>query len=845
MKFYAYCQTHWDREWYQPFEEFRLRLIDVFEEIIIELDSNNMQSFYMDGQTIATEDYLAIKPEKRAKIEELISKNKLYVGPWYVLSDEFLVSGESLLRNLLIGTKQAKKLGSKKFTGYLPDTFGHVAYMPMLLNSANINSTVVWRGTGNLKSEFLWKSKDDSSVLAINLTEGYFIDVLNSKTTKDKKSQLLKKLLKKIKKMSVFDMALFPLGGDHLGAVKELKQQLGAINPLINPDNIIQSTIFDYIDSISEQQEKETKKLKTITSELRSNNRSNLLPGVYSTRLYLKKENTKTEWRLRKLTEPLNAFLAFKFSSASRNNELDYAWKTLIKNHPHDSICGCSIDSVHREMMTRFEKVNQISDGIINRNLFLLAENTGKNEIIIYNASNQIFNGVIEIETTEKLENQTNIQFIESVNKFPLEILLDTSRPPYREDIKEYYKSLTYVDNIPAGGVKTIKLSKLKELTKPKIEIEENFIDNGYLRVEINKNGSLNLTDKQIGKTYQNIHIITDKADIGDTYSYCPIKGDKTLTAKFIETKIIENGNLRGTLRLKYILDIPATSDFETEIRSENLINQYFTVDLSLSCNSKFAEFNINFENKSKNHLVQLKFDTGEKISSTLSEDGYGTIKRRFNSDYNIEDFMPAKKPHELKTNTAPMQRFVCANGLGIITEGLTEYEITGSEIAITLLRSVGILSQGPMGTRSVAAGPPLETPEAQCLGENSYRYALCVADKPIELFNQCDIFMGSILSIQGQAKKQSKKTVQKFLSVDNSNIYIYAIKTASTEEEKGIIVRVYNKSSKVQSFNFKSDLNFENIFETNSLEEIISNKNFFKNKIEIQPFKLKTFLLT
>lgn len=836
MKFYSYCQTHWDREWYQPFEEFRLRLIKVFDEVLHELEVGNMSSFYFDGQTIALEDYLNIYPEKEELIKKLIKAKKLFIGPWYALADEFLVSGESLLRNLLIGFNQSKKFGCEDFTGYLPDTFGHVYYIPMLLNSFGINSTILWRGTGKLKSEFKWTSKDGSSVLALNLIEGYFIDILNADIDIKKKITLLKKIMSKIKKMSVSDVNLLPLGGDHLGPVKNLNNQLLQINSALKYHQIKDSSIFEYLEKIKQND----LNLKSIKTELRDNARSNLLSGVFSTRLYLKKQNMITEWKLRKLAEPLSAFLQENLSK----NILDYAWKTLIKNHPHDSICGCSTDAVHREMMTRYEKVNQISDGLINRAVYSYAKNSGKNELVIFNASNYSYNGVIEIEVEKEYESKFKGQYLNSTKKFPVEILLDTSRPPYREDIKEYVKKLIYAENMLSVSFKTLKSAKIKEF-KDEISITQSSIDNDKVFLSINNDGTLNITDKETGKIYKNIHCLQNKADIGDTYNFCPIKEDKGIFHKFVKTEIVEKGTLRSTLKIIYSLDIPEKSDFSNKARSKNLITHSFYVYVSLSRNSKRLDFKIEFENKSENHLLQLVFNTGSKVKSTISEEGFGLIKREFNPDYDIKDFMPAKRPDELKTNTAPMQRFVWANGLGLIAEGLTEYEVCGNNLSLTLLRAVGILSQGPMDTRSVAAGPPIETPEAQCLGKHSFRYALFITEKPVELFKESDFFMGNILSMQGKGNKSLNRAIKKCLSVNNPNIYICAVKQPENLLTKGIIVRLCNLSNRSQSFNIKSDLSVSRIRQVNSLEESLGENICLTEKISIKAFELKTFLIT
>ena len=108
----GYLQTHWDREWYKTFEEFRIRLCYVLEDIFKQLDNNEINSFYMDGQVIALLDYLDLYPQKLEYVKELIKNKKLFIGPFYDLADEFFVNGESLARNILIGETLAKELGA-------------------------------------------------------------------------------------------------------------------------------------------------------------------------------------------------------------------------------------------------------------------------------------------------------------------------------------------------------------------------------------------------------------------------------------------------------------------------------------------------------------------------------------------------------------------------------------------------------------------------------------------------------------------------------------------------------------------------------------------------------------
>ena len=176
MKIIAYLHTHWDREWYRTFEEFRFRFIEVFDDIVKKLENEEFGQFYLDGQTILIDDLLEIYPDKKDLIKKLISEKKIVIGPWYTLADEFLVSGESLIRNLLIGTKQAKYFGVNDFAGYLPDAFAHSAGMVDILSSFGIKNALLWRGAGDKKSEFIWKSKNGDKIQVTHLLEGYFQD---------------------------------------------------------------------------------------------------------------------------------------------------------------------------------------------------------------------------------------------------------------------------------------------------------------------------------------------------------------------------------------------------------------------------------------------------------------------------------------------------------------------------------------------------------------------------------------------------------------------------------------------------------------------------------------------
>ena len=247
MKVIAYNHTHWDREWYKTFQEFRLRFVEVMDLIIRELQSGNIDCFYLDGQTVIFEDYFELYPENKQLIQDLIQKNKIIIGPWYVLADEFLVSGESLFRNMIIGINQAKELGCNKFLGYLPDSFGHNSEIPRILAAFGIKNAVLWRGAGSQKSEFIWKSEDDSSVLATYLIEGYFQNIVHYDIPIEEKAEKLREFLYKIREYSASEYILLPVGGDHLGPVIDFKKQFMEIDHLLNDYSFESGGIFEYI----------------------------------------------------------------------------------------------------------------------------------------------------------------------------------------------------------------------------------------------------------------------------------------------------------------------------------------------------------------------------------------------------------------------------------------------------------------------------------------------------------------------------------------------------------------------------------------------------------------------
>lgn len=610
----AYLHTHWDREWYREYEVFRLRLLRVFDNVLELLENNKIPSFYFDGQVCALLDYLEIRPEKEALIRQLISEKKLFIGPFYTLVDEFLTDRTVFEKNLEIGLKISKDFGCTDFIGYLADTFGHSKNIPPILKEYGMDKCVVWRGCGDFPSEFTF-----NGVNTINLVRGYFMDIFSAPMTIEQKAKWLKGNLDKIAEKSG-EYLLLPIGADHLGVEKDISEQIQMVNKLLVDYEIKLSTPFEYFELV-----KDNFKQFEWNDELRDNSKTFILQGSYSARMKVKQYNIKCTYMLEQADK-----LQKKYGS-KYNSVIEYAYKLLLKNQAHDGICGCSTDLVHRENITRYEKILQIANTIIEE---LRLEHNFKTPVM---QSKDLLPEYKVISKHFGVENS---------------LLYDTQKIPVTEDFTTIY---------------TLKKSPA---VKPEINFE---VKNGKIRI-----GNVEMQFVRF-------------QDEGDTYNFGAVEDDK---GEVTEVYSFKNNIIK-------------TSFFDVQVDIGELIN-----------------FKIEWDNKLKNKIWQVKFNLKQPVTETYSEDMNSIIKREFNPEYDMRKHLPKERGIEVKTNFAPMQRYVGTQGFGIITQGLTEYEIKEKSILITLLRSTGVISNPKNPSRSTPAGPPIEVPDAQQPGYNCAEFS-------------------------------------------------------------------------------------------------------------------------
>lgn len=366
--------THWDREWYLPFQLFRLQLVSLVDSLLEILDSDpEYKHFTLDGQTIVLDDYLHMRPGNEAKIRNYVQNGRLLIGPWYILPDEFLVSPEATIRNLLSGDRNARRFGPKMNVGYIPDPFGHIGQMPQILRGFGIHNACLQRGLADEPCEFWWQAPDGSRVLAANLRDGYMNAVRLPTSQPDSFVKEIHRLRDSLLPHAATDHLLLMHGNDHTPPVADTSDAINAANRRLEHDFILHSSLPEYIRSIQSQIDHENISLPTVEGELRSCRRHHLLPGVYSTRMWIKQRNHDCETLLEKWAEPFSTWACAWKNDNPAAAILQRTWQLLMECQPHDSICGCSVDQVHREMRPRFDQVEQVAQEITCQSLADLA----------------------------------------------------------------------------------------------------------------------------------------------------------------------------------------------------------------------------------------------------------------------------------------------------------------------------------------------------------------------------------------------------------------------------------------------------------------------------------------
>ncbi len=394
-KIFIVPHTHWDREWYLPFQKFRYSLVHLIDELLRILDKQDFV-FMLDGQTVVLEDYLEIRPEKRQELMDRIREGKITVGPWYLLPDEWLVGGECLIRNLEFGQDIATDFKIPLMDiAYLPDQFGHTSGIPQLLGDlTNLETVVLWRGVPSSITSvpFIWKSHENSctSVHGNYLPFGYG-NATMLPTDYDEFVNAVNEKVAELEPFSPVPIYLLMNGSDHLfpqAFTKEYSERMKE-----NELDIGISSLKNYIENLDSKLAEIGYNRQVHIGEFRSSSRAPLLQDTYSARMWIKQWDQKIENLLTNSAEPIWAYLSSTAGFQYPAGFLKTSWKWLLRNQPHDSICGCSVDQTHEEMKTRYSWAESICEAALKdaeTSIHKIVSPTDESSVLVFSAGASI-----------------------------------------------------------------------------------------------------------------------------------------------------------------------------------------------------------------------------------------------------------------------------------------------------------------------------------------------------------------------------------------------------------------------------------------------------------------------
>ncbi|MGO4347891.1 alpha-mannosidase [Paenibacillus sp. MCAF9] len=890
--------THWDREWYMPYEAHHVKLIETMDTLLETFEADpDFRSFYLDGQTIILDDYLQVYPEKQSQIQKLCDEGKLSLGPWYILQDEFLTSSEANVRNLQIGHRDAKKYGPISKLGYFPDSFGNMGQAAQLLRQAGIDTAVFGRGvkaTGfnnrvedssgleSPYSELIWQAPDGSSVLGILFANWYNngmeipVDPLKAKPYWEHR-------LARAEQYASTSQLLLMNGCDHQPIQTNLSEALRVARELFPAYEFIHSNFDDYVKAVQTQQ---PPNLSLTRGELRGQQTDGWysLVNTASARVYIKQLNQRNQTLLEKVAEPISA-IAHQLGKPYPHGLFQYAWKTLMQNHPHDSICGCSVDEVYQEMKTRFAKSMEVGKALTTESVKFISAKVNTSHFanisesaapfIVFNSSGYEGSSVhqFEIEWSHRFFDQSEDPVViakqvqdrthaegylvngsgERIDftahdlgvRFGYELPNDKFRQPYMARALR----LTFETGIlPSMGYESFAWIPCQNEIKTSGEnrhslvTSERTLENARLTLTIEEDGSFTVYDKKSQQLFSDLGHYENVGDIGNEYIFKQPVGDLPITTKGsnAEIRVVEDSPYRAAIEITHHLAIPARADdlLAEEIRtmvefrqrkagrSTSLVPLEIVTLVSLEREGKGVQVHARIENQSQDHRLRVLLPS-DIAASTHFADSIFEVAERQN--------VPAKE-WQNPSNAQHMQTFIDVHsehrGLTIAGKGLNEYEVLQdgrNTIAVTLLRSVGEL--GDWGV--------FHTPEAQCLGTNEAEWMIIPygsAEERFAAYREAYRFPIPVTAIAAGLHDGELAPACDFLKWNGDQLAFSSLKI--NEERGDSMARWYNLAESTTSLaihpSAASASYVSDIMENDSANKI-------KNSVQVEGFKIVT----
>ena len=875
--------THWDREWYFTTSRSKIYSLNHFKEIFDVLENNkNFSHFLLDAQLSIIDDYLEFHPYDEDRIKKLVTEGKLIIGPWYTQTDQMVISGESIIRNLYYGIERAKDFGAYMKTGYMPDSFGQSAQMPQLLNGFNIKYNTFKRGLADShypKNEFYWESPDGSRVFNMYLDRyGNFV-YFTSET--DSLNNLMAKLKEETDRRSLIGILTLYNGEDQRPIRKNLPEIVEKLNKL-NPDS---NFYISTIDNVMEKAENNGFRYDTVKGEMTSGQFSRVHKSIYSTRADLKIKNNKNENLIVNISEPLSS-IAYKSGFEYENKVFEKVWKLMSENAAHDSIGMCNSDETNNSIEYRNDTVKSLMDNLNDLKMREIGSAIPEKDIFQFQVYNflpyrrsgvlktEIFTPFTDVEIydtdgniyktkvlkTEKLEERIK-------NKMKSEVGFNTNdNPRWIKENAEIYKTelLIYLKDMLPLGYRTLFMRK-KELVDKVYECitEVNEIENEILNVRVQENGSIVIKDKKNNLKKEGFLIFEDSGDAGDTYDYSEPYNDRILTSKNSEIEILETEKNSLLNKIKYSVKMNIPHNLTSREQEQDNIQIEFLVTLTLEKESSLVKVDIEVENKAIEHRVRVLFKTGIESVESIADQQFGTIRRPvyLSEVKNWQENGWNEKPRTIE----PMQSFVSlANeheNVSIITDCVREYQIIGEKldtIALTLFRATPEMGKAELKDRPGRASGMAnwETPDAQLLKNLKFNFAIFIGKErysaskisnmskeyltPFYYYQAAEFKNVDIFFLMNKPEIQNVPFDFSMFSSENRNCVLSTVKKA--EKKDALIIRIYNPDDrKCADFYMTCNDDIEDISLVKFDEETVMDNvefSFDGNKIKINSVK-------
>lgn len=887
-KVHVVPHSHWDREWYFTTSRSKVYLMKDLKDVLDTLESNpDFKYFMVDAQGSLLDDYIKWMPQDKDRITKLVKEKKLVIGPWYTQTDQLVISGESIVRNMYYGMKRCETFGGYMNVGYVPDSFGQSGNMPQIYKEFGIEDTLFWRGVSDdmvNHTDYNWRGDDGSVVFTTQIPFGYYIGGNIPEDPKQSEEFWQKECFEKAGGRSATKHIYFPNGFDQAPIRTNLPEIIKERNEKDPENEYVISCIEDYIKDVKS----ENPELEEVSGELVIAKHMRIHKSIFSSRSDLKVMNTQIQNYVTNVMEPLLT-LSYNLGNDYPHEAVGEIWKLLFENAAHDSIGSCISDTANEDVYVRYKQARDIAVNLVELHSRLIAtsvKNDAEMTFTLINTLPQKRNDTVVVKTyipggnfaiLDEKGNKVDYTVIESrdLTDYVLSqtIKLDPSRKFYVPSQVLEATIAIKTSDVPAFGYVQYTLdtkgNSAKNLEK------KNTLENEFYAINVEEDGSLTITDKENNVTYKNQGVLVENGDDGDSFNYSPPRKDLEVFSNKSECSVeVSGSDIYDQAVIKFNMVVP--KDLEERAEGKVSVNLPITMTVALRKDSKVIDFNVHVDNKGLSHRLCVLFDSQIVSSFNYADEQFGSIKRPNYYEKEMKLYMAsAENKTEKKTGVQelanwandqstwqeppisiePTQSYVSLTdgkqGIAVIPQGVREYEVLDDHmIRLTLFRTYGFMGKENLIYRPGRASGEriIETPAAQLLKEMDFAFGFTTYasdineanvdtlakayNTNIEVYTYAEFLNGRL--IFSQREIEGTKESRYSLFETENKLVVSAMKKA--EDNDGYIIRLFNgKNHENISDTIKFNFDVKEAYYTNLREEKTEDIKAENNTINVK----------